>query len=201
MGNERWNWDRSDDVALRVVIVVGVLAAAWGAAGPLRDWLTGGPLIWHGLVAQQAPAPVGVVDGVTVAFGGAVRWEIAQAGAGLRLIALLPGLVDLIAVAAAAILLWRLLDQLRRDEPFSALAVRVTRGLAIGAAGWLVLKPLSHAAAEVWITGPLRTDGFEYVFGVQPGWLIMLAGVGALGVVSEILRRGAKLRADVAGLV
>ncbi|GAB3767004.1 DUF2975 domain-containing protein [Microlunatus parietis] len=202
MEKQRWGWDRSDDAALRAVIIIGVLAVALGGVvAPLAGWLTGGPLIWSGLIGQEAPAPVRDGSGATAVFDGSVRWELAGAGAGFRLIALLPGLIDLLAVVTVALLLWRLLDQLRRDEPFSTLAVRATRGIAIAAAGWLVGKPLSQAAADLMITGPLRPDGFEYVFRVQPLWLAALVGVGVLAAVSEILRRGAKLRADVAGLV
>ncbi|WP_152360368.1 DUF2975 domain-containing protein [Microlunatus speluncae] len=196
-----WRWTRADDVGLRVVIMVGVLVLAVRALWPIGGWLTGAPLTWHGRVQAEAPAPTAVVDGATVSYLGQVRWEITGATAGQWLLAMVPDLLDLIAVAAAAIMLWQLLGQLRGGEPFSARAVRAVRGLSLVLAGWLVLRPFVVALADAGITTPLRRTGLEFVLRLEPLWLAGFAGVIGLIAVAEAFRVGAKLRADTVGLV
>ncbi len=196
-----WRWTRVDDLGVRITIMVGVLVLAIRAVWPLGGWLTGRPLIWHGQVLEQAPAPIRVVDGVTVSYQGNVRWEIIGATPGQWGLAILPDLVDLICVAAAAILLSLLLGQLRASEPFSADAVWSVRGLALVLAGWLVLRPFLVALADLGITGTLRRTGLEFVFYLDPLWLVGFAGVIGLIAVAEAFRLGGKLRADTVGLV
>lgn len=196
-----WRWTRADDLGVRIMIMVGVLAAAIRALWPLGGWFAGRPLTWRGLVAEEAPAATAVVDGVIVNYEGNVRWEIPDATPGQWLLALLPDLVDLIGIAAAAAMLWLLLGQLRGGEPFSTVAVRAVRALALVLAGWLVLRPFVAALADIGITTPLRRTGLNFVFRIDSLWLAAFAGVIGLIAVAEIFRRGAKLRADTVGLV
>lgn len=196
-----WRWTRADDVGIRVMIMIGILIMAIRALWPIGAGLAGQPLSWRGQVAEEAPAPIPVIEGVSLRYQGHVWWEITDATPGQWVLALLPDLVDLIAVAAAALLLWQLVGQLRGGEPFSTTAVRSVRGLALVLAGWLVLRPFVMAVADFGITAELRRSGAEFVFRLDPLWLAGFAGVIGLFAVAEAFRLGAKLRADTVGLV
>jgi hypothetical protein len=183
------------------MIMVGVAIMALRAVWPIGSWLTGRPLSWRGHVLEEAPAPITVVEGVGLRYEGNVRWEITDAAPGQWALALLPDLVDLVAVALAAIMLWHLLGQLRGGEPFSAVAVRSVRGLALVLAGWLILRPFITALADFGITADLRPTGAVFLFRLEPLWFAGFAGVIGLIAVAEAFRLGAKLRADTVGLV
>lgn len=135
-------------------------------------------------------------DGVAVDPSGWVPARIAEPTASQSLLHAATALPTLCVVAAALVLLERILRNTRRADPFTAANVRLLRllGLTVvagGVAADVVEALAARALAAPIVDGPV--GGFFW-----SGW--WLAGIAFLAV-AEVFNRGVRMRAELDGLV
>lgn len=114
----------------------------------------------------------------------------------------LDGLVALPAyalLAVGSILLWRLLRDVRRRDPFTVDAVRRLRRLAWLALGGGAAVTVVGTLAAAALAGSLVRDGLA---ADDPGFPWMWFGLGVgLGAVAEIVHRGVSLRDELDAVI
>lgn len=178
-------WSRADQTVIEGVLwavpAVGVLSLAPGVADAVR----GRPLEVGPSAAQAGSQGTVVVPDPTT---------------GQYLLALLPHLLGVAAVALGAVLLLGVARALRHGDPFTPSSARRLTALGflvlvVGLVGPVCVELLRVVLIE---TTPAGLRG--WTFSVDLSAWPVLAGMLVL-FVAEVFRRGAALRADVEGLV
>lgn len=208
----RLRWSRTDSVAMRFVLVLGmVLVGATMALSLL--WITTG-LSVGGIgqsdrvtVHQPIDAPGTVpdvelsVDDVTIAAESTMTLVFEDPSALERLMLVLPALL----VQAAALVVLSLVLRVGRGDPFVPANVRRVHTIAFTVIVASILVPTARGLAGLFLQdGAVPAEGmvlasFEITLGSAPlsGLLVGLM----LAALAEVFRRGARMRDDVDGLV
>ncbi|GAA5145416.1 hypothetical protein GCM10023340_14700 [Nocardioides marinquilinus] len=191
--------DRGDATLTRgLLLAIAVVAPVLLVGLPLLDWVRGEPLVWAGAVDRQGEVP-GAVAGSTVRWNGGVDVTVDGAPAGLWLLTLATGVVLALAVVAVALLLRRVVGDVRAGRPFTQQGLRALRGVGLVVASASILVPvLDGVATSAVLDHAVADDGLSLAIDFSPLWL--LAGVLVL-VVAEAFRHGLELTHDVDGLV
>jgi len=179
-------WTRVDqrllEGALWAAPVVGLLSLTPGVA----DAVLGRPL------EIRAPSPGDGGRGETVV--------LPDPTAGQYLLALVPGLLGVAAVALGAVLLLGVARALRHGDPFTPSSARRLTAVAFLVLVAGLVSPVCVELLRVVLieTTPAGLRG--WTFSVDLSAWPVLTGMLVL-FVAEVFRRGAALRADVEGLV
>lgn len=208
----RLRWSRTDSVAMRFVLVLGmVLVGATMALSLL--WITTGlsvggvgqtdrvtvhqPIDAPGTVPDVEPS----VDDVTIAAESTMTLVFEDPSALERLMLVLPALL----VQAAALVVLSLVLRVGRGDPFVPANVRRVHTIAFTVIVASILVPTAQGLAGLFLQdGVVPAEGmvlasFEITLGSAPlvGILVGLM----LAALAEVFRRGARMRDDVEGLV
>jgi hypothetical protein len=214
----RLRWSRTDNLIAHAVLVVamavtgltGLLGLVWitplipsGDGGVVANTVTvprpeGGP---EPSVAVEAASPdvsVAAPPEVVVAFHDPTALE--------RFLLAAPGLLGIAAVLVVLFMVLRLVQSLDRGEPFVAANVRRVYAIACTVlVGSLVVPVVGAVCDSVLRSRALGADGLVLttgLFGGEGGISLALVLTGfLLAALAEVFRRGARLRADVEGLV
>lgn len=188
--SDRWGFTALLGLAALVTVLGGVVA-------PIRDWTAGTPVP----VEVYAPVSVPALDAVGVEHGlGAFEVLVPVSSAGVRMLAVLPGLLVALLVVVGGWLVLRLMRTVAAGEPFAPANVARLRGLAV----LLVFGSSVVFFLEMAVRGALL--GTVDLGGLEPGlvldvpWLAILAGM-VLALLAEAFAAGTRLRDDVEGLV
>lgn len=186
-------WGRSDQLGLEGLLGLAlVLVLVLGIGAPVLVLLGSGdvtaPVVLDPSVVQGVPGLTGPVRGDVV---------LPDPDLGARLLAALPALAG--ALLAAAVL-WRLVGvarSARRAEVFVAANVRRLQGVALLiAVGGTAVSVLGQVCAAQLAQRVTERDGLSLELRLLP------VGVGLLvAFLAEVMRRGARLRDEVDGLV
>lgn len=208
----RLRWSRTDSVAMRFVLVLGmVLVGATMALSLL--WITTGLSVGgvgqtdRVTVHQPIDAPGTVpdvdlsVDEVTIAAESTMTLVFEDPSALERLMLVLPALL----VQAAALVVLSLVLRVGRGDPFVPANVRRVHTIAFTVIVASILVPAARGLAGLFLQdGVVPAEGmvlasFEITLGSAP-LLGLLVGL-MLAALAEVFRRGARMRDDVDGLV
>ena len=195
-------FDRTD-TQLTKLIAVGVtaVAAIVTIVNPIIDWATGKPLQAYVEGVDQG-AVEGAREGVTLQHDGGLMAEFADAGAGLWLASMAPGLLFVCLMGVVVWLLWRLLDDVQEGRPFTLTNVARMRGIAM----IIIVGSLLLFFVTGLVNGLMTTNavGDSSVFFVNESRAadLLLPGVGFLiAALAEGFKHGVQLEDDVEGLV
>jgi hypothetical protein len=192
------SFDRVDRIGLTVVLVLAaVLAAVTWIVGPVLAWANGDDL----LVPHAGAVSVPALDAAGIGYSEAEYLiRVADAPAGQWLLRLLPGLGFTAVVGAGAWLLVRVIRDIGREEPFTLANVRRLRALGLlMLVAWPVLT-LVQSAVDSLTIARLDVEGIGAGLHFTLPVVVMVAGM-VVGLVAEAFAAGARLRADVDGLV
>ncbi len=198
-----WKMGRADYVSTKAVLLLApVIFVAAGLLPALLDWVRGAPLTWASVVGEDAvpTASVQGLRGATARFDGSVTWTIPDPSTLQRVLALLPGLEIAFLVGAGSVCLWRLLTRMRSEDPFGGPAVRYVRALAVLVLCYGLLVKETRVFVDFLVTAPIKPVPAAY-FSLQPGGFVPIVLGVLLLALAECFRQGARLQADVEGLV
>lgn len=199
---DRLEFSRVDYLILRVILVVTMVASGCvGLVAPLFAWATDRPINATfarniDAAAGHFPAGVGAQNPVEIAVA------VNDPSAAERVVDALPNLLIAAIIIIVCWLVLRLLNDLRRGEPFSAANVRRVRIIAalVGIGAIVVSFCESVSNAQLLVNRlPANSDmDAVFIMSVPLPWLVAML---LLAVVAEVYRRGTELRDDVEGLV
>ncbi|WP_281965001.1 DUF2975 domain-containing protein [Serinicoccus marinus] len=186
-------FDRADEIATGFLLwlVVGISAAYAVFVG--LDWILRRQVTLVDVPLEVADGAAGTGRVVGMPQGDVLVEDVAV---GEFALLMTPMLIGIAATVWGAVLLTRLLHDLGRGEPFSRTSVRRLRLLAL----LLVVVPigtdlfLSIATSQILGARDASAFAFEVSFGPVVTGLLVAA-------VAQAFASGAKLRADVDGLV
>lgn len=197
---ELLTFDKSDFIASKVALVVGVAAVAIVTVGlTVYDWLAGRAIRVSVPVGEEAS--VGGVKGVVEQM----LVELATPTGADRAILLGVGVLLTLLVTGGAALLWGFLSAASKGNMFTADNVARLRGLAL----LMVTAPIFWITAEGFVNAhfirrvldqPSEETLWAISGHVGVPVLIMAAGM-LLALVAEAFKKGLKLEDDVAGLI
>lgn len=168
---------------------------------PIAAWVLGDPLVAQ--VDRLAATPAdGAKPGVTLTHDGALTAEFADAGASLWLASIMPGALFTGILIVVFWLLWRLLGDVERGEPFTLANVWRMRGIAWAMVGGAFLLFTVSGLANAYLTHH-AVEGTSTIFSnTTTASDLLLPGAGFLiGALAEAFKRGVVLEDDVEGLV
>lgn len=195
---DRLAFDRADRVGLTVTMwVIGSAAIAADVANPLWQWARG--------AAQHVPffSPVTVpeLDRVGQKHGlAAYDLVLGHPSTGQRLLGLVPGVLTAAVVAAACVLILRIMRPIGAGDPFAPGQVRRLRTLAFVLMIGPVVAMFARLSCQGAIVGGLDLGGLDPGVSLDIPWFPLIVGL-CLGLVAEGFKVGAQLRDDVEGLV
>jgi hypothetical protein len=188
-------YDRWGLVFLLGAAALGAVVA--GVVEPIADWVSDAPLTPEVTSAVTVPP----LDATGVAHGpGTYALELADPGAGQRLLELLPGLLAALLVVLACWCVVLLLRTVAAGDPFHPLNVTRLRVVAASLAlGWPVVLVLQFAVNAV-LLGSADLGGLELDSTIALPWVPLVAGM-VVAMLAEAFKAGSRLRDDVDGLV
>ena len=195
---DRWAFDRSDRVGLRIALGAVVLGAILvQVVGPVVQWVRGAPV--RSALTGQVRVPA--LDTVGTGYGEATyEVELADPSTGQRLLDLAPGLVSLVLLLVGSWLVLRIMRSVASGDPFTATTVRRLRQLA----AVLLLGPLALVVLTPVVSGVLLSQvdlgDVAPAFRLELPWLPLVGGL-VVALLAEAFRAGATLREDLEGLV
>lgn len=192
----------SDFQLTRIVAVLVTLATAGIAViGPLIDWANGNPLVTEVDSIRDVPAD-GASPGVTLTHGSAVTAEFADASAGMWLASLAPSLLFVAILGLVLWLLWGLLGDVERGEPFTMTNVGRMRGIAMAIIGGAFLLFVVDGVVNGYLTRQAFEDTTMLFANETHASDLLLPGVGFLiAALAEAFKRGVVLEAETEGLI
>lgn len=192
-GRDWARFDRGDQIATAILLWLIVGFSAGYAVFISLDWM-----LRRQVTLTEVPLEVGEDTAGTGRVVGMPSGNVLVEGVSTGHFALLmvPVLLGLAATVWGAVLLQRLLKDLGRGEPFSRANVSRLRIVALLLMVVPLFADMAYAMARSTLMSAQGVDGF--VFSFSPGWL--LAGI-LVAAVAQAFASGAKLRADVDGLV
>lgn len=212
----RLRWSRTDSVAMRFVLVLGMILVCATMALSLL-WITTG-LSVGGLgqtdrvtVHQPIDAPGTVpdvelsVDDVTIAAESTMTLVFEDPSVTERLMLVLPTLLVQAAALVVLYLVLRVVRSQEKGDPFVPANVRRVHTIAFTVIVASILVPVVRGLAGLFLQdGVVPTEGmvlvaFEITLGSAP--LVGLLTGLTLAALAEVFRRGARMRDDVDGLV
>ncbi|MBM6405391.1 DUF2975 domain-containing protein [Phycicoccus sp. CSK15P-2] len=194
-----WGFDRTDRYAFVGLLGLVVLVQAAVLVGvPAGAWVQGDPLP----VRMLGPVTVPALDAAGVGYGEA-SYEVAfdDPSVGLRLLALVPGVLTVVLAAWATWLVVAVMRAVASGEPFAQPTVRRLRTLAaVLAIGAPVVSFVELPIHGALLGAALDPGGREVSFAVDPPWEAVVAGL-FVALLAEAFVVGGRLRDDVEGLV
>ncbi|KOX23626.1 DUF2975 domain-containing protein [Nocardiopsis sp. NRRL B-16309] len=213
----RLRWSRADSVVTRVLLVLAI--AGTGLVGLFGlVWIT--PLLPAGdeaiaantiTVARPDGVPEPRMDAatsgqdVTVSDTGRMVIEFHDPTTLERFLLVAPGLLAVVAALVVMVAVHRMVRSLDRGEPFVTANVRRVFVIALTVVIGSMVVPMVAAVCENALRArALESDEIAFSFvvfgegGISPA--LLFTGF-LLAALAEVFRRGARLRADVEGLV
>lgn len=185
-------------------LVAGLTAVATlviAVVRPVAAWVVGDPLVAEvdRLAATRAD---GAKPGVTLIHDSALTAEFADAGASLWLSSIIPGALFAGILLVVVWLLWRLLGDVERGEPFTAANVWRMRGIAWAMVGGAFLLFIVSGFANAYLTQHAVEGASTIFINTTTTSDLLLPGAGFLiAALAEAFKRGIVLEEDVEGLV
>lgn len=195
---DRWTFDRYDSWALATLLaLVSLAAVVAGVVAPLVGWAGGHPL--H--VPYSGEVSVPALDAVNQPYSTA-RYDLKlnDPTTGQRLLALGPGVALATLTVACAVLVFAVMRDIVRGEPFQPRSVTRLRMLAGLVAVGLPVVWFVRATATGQLLSAVDLGGLPVATTVDIPVIPMLAGV-TIALLAEAFRAGARLRDDVEGLI
>ena len=174
-----------------------VFYAVQRAGGP-SEVTVGATLPSARLVGPRPPAD-GLAGNVSFATDAGLPVAIHQPDPGQYVLGVLERLPTLAVYAVFFVLLWRLVRTARHGGPYSPSVVRGLRRLGALLLAGTLLAAMVEALAEGWLSASLLPAyGFVFHYDLPGGAVI---GGASLLAVSEVVRRGVRMREDLEGTV
>jgi hypothetical protein len=177
---------------LQLTLAAFALVFAVFGVGSLVYLLGGNTVCTEVLGAEPVVAVPGLRAGATAGATVSVCTE-SPSGAQSVYAFLVEGLWPLVITVAAA-LLWRIVRDARRSDPFTAATVRRLRRLTVfvllaGGAAAVAGMVAADALAASFVKGGFHPSD-------APVWALLIVGLG-LAAIAEIVNRGVALRAEL----
>lgn len=197
-----FKFSKTDFQLTRLVAGLAALATlVIAVVKPVAAWVVGDPLVAEVERLAETPAD-GAKPGVTLTHGSAVTAEFADAGASLWLASIIPGALFAGILIVVLWLLWRLLGDVERGEPFTLANVWRMRGIAWAMVGGAFLLFTVDGLANAYLTQHAAEGASTIFTNTTTGSDLLLPGAGFLiGALAEAFKRGVVLEGDVEGLV
>lgn len=195
---DRWEFDRADRLGLASLLVLVTIGGflAW-VVRPIVGWIQGSALSLS--VVSKVEVPELSDTSVRNSVGG-YDLLVSDPTPGQRLIDLLPGLCFLALIVVACWMVYRVMGDIGRGDPFVPHNVRRLR--IAGAAltfGWPVVL-FADATVRFALVSQLDLNGFHPGPQVTLTWGPIVVGF-VLALLAEAFKSGARLRDDADGLV
>ena len=198
---DKLRFDKTDFSVTKLIAAGATALTAILAIGTsLGAWISGEALEVE-LPASSAMQYDPTVPGVVLTTGSTMMARFENPDAGLLLASMAPSLVLVALMAVATWLLWRVLDSVQADQPFTASTVNRMRALSYVVS----IGAIVHQAVVGLVSGHLtsRATGETVLFQVSfdVGFIAIVVGGAMLAALAEAFRRGIRLEADAEGLV
>ncbi|MFN8079347.1 MAG: DUF2975 domain-containing protein [Kineosporiaceae bacterium] len=195
---DRLAFDRWDRLGLTVSLAaVALVALAYTVIRPLLAWGRGEALSIPYLSAITVPQ----LDAVGTPYGeGRYDLHLADPTTGQRLIDLAPGLLLLALILTACWLVFRLMRDIGRGEPFAPRNVTRLRLLAAVLAFGVPVEFFARLSCTGALLSGIDLGSLSPAAQLDLPWLPVLAGV-CVALLAEAFKTGARLRDDVDGLI
>ncbi|MEW1722159.1 DUF2975 domain-containing protein [Streptomyces sp. NPDC093109] len=198
------SWDRTDSRALEWLLGAGAaLVAVFSVVIPLLGVFgvlgRGASARTVGLRYATTAPDAGGADGVTLTGTHRAELAFAHPDPAQRALLALPELVNGALLLVIAYLLFRTVRTLRTGDPFVPANARRMAGIAGAVLAMAVVGPALDLITTQALTGGTSVDQqvvAEGTFSAAPILLGLL-----IAALSEVFRRGTRLRADTEGLV
>lgn len=200
------DFDRWDFLSLRMVLgFVAVGALVVGFLLPILEWLSKAPLEWVSAVSPSTPPALPDIEakpGAIVRAVDGAALTLTHPTAGQRILAMLPGALLALTVLAVVYVIWRTISGIQSETPFVAQAVRGLRILGLILAGMGIVLPIVRGVVEgaLWGAAVEAPDGLLLHLDLPLPLLLVTSGLVA-GALAQAFVAGAKLQADVDGLI
>ncbi len=195
---DRWAFDRSDRWGLGLLLaLVALSAVAYHLVRPVADWAGGRPIS----VPYSSEVTVPTLDRAGQTYSAAdYQLFLHHPSTADRLIDLVPGLAMAAVAVAACVLVFSVMRDIGRGDPFQPRNVARLRLLA----GLLAFGIPVAAFARMACTGKLLSGAalgdLPLVATFTIPWQAIVAGT-TVALLAEAFRAGDRLRRDVEGLI
>ncbi|MBK6873226.1 MAG: DUF2975 domain-containing protein [Kineosporiaceae bacterium] len=195
---DRLAFDRWDRLGLAALLALVALAAiARSVVQPLAAWARGQELT----VPYVSSITVPPLDAVGTRYGeGRYDLRLDDPTTTQRLIDLAPGLLLLVLILTACWLVFRLMRDIGRGEPFAPRNVARLRLLAAVLALGVPVEFVARGMSTMAMLSNADLGSLNPAGQVELPWLSVLAGM-CLALLAEAFKAGSRLRDDVEGLV
>lgn len=179
----------------QVVVLIGLAAVAIGTVVGVVDLLNGGPIPADLMMRLSAEA--GLPEGVRASPPGVMEVEIISPTSRQRFLYALTQLPTAIVWLATLSMLAFTLRRARRADPFTSTTVRDLR--LTGGALWSgIIAAPAESLASFLLSETLTPDRFGATMQLPVGWFF---GGFVCFAVAEIVRRGSRMREDLATVI
>lgn len=199
-----WKVGRSDyvvaTVGVWVVMLVGVVALV---TPPLVSWASGDPLTVMSRAEQVGPAvpELRATQGVEVTYTDDVVWTLDQPTTAQWMLSLVPGLLTSLALVIGGLAVLHAIRNARRGSPFTASSIRDLRVLGLLVVlGYAIIVAVVGLAVQFLLVAGSKLD-VALVTDLDPPPVVVFVIGLLLVLLADVFGRGARLEADVDGLV